>query len=94
MVLIEHLSNLNHELQRLLKRIDSQSSALPDQPDRRQKQTRLSDEAVDRLIADEHAGASIAQLSRDYDIHRTTVMAWLDRRGARQPRGEAVDSSG
>lgn len=51
-------------------------------------QRRLSSGAVDELVAQYACGATITELVRSFDIHRTTVMSHLDDR--KVPRRSAV----
>ena len=44
-----------------------------------QKQTRLSEAQVKKLIADYQKGSSVSELAKQYKIHRTTVMDHLKR---------------
>jgi len=46
----------------------------------RQKQTRLTVSKIDELLATREAGATIAELAAQFNIHRTTVMAHLKRK--------------
>jgi transposase-like protein len=47
----------------------------------RQTQRRLSQEEVASLLNAYHEGASLKDLARDFQIHRATVAAHLDRQG-------------
>jgi AraC-like DNA-binding protein len=51
-------------------------------------QRRLADTDVDDLVAGDQNGSTIDVLAREFDVHRTTVMDHLDRRGVlrRTPR--------
>ena len=46
-------------------------------------QPRLTDAEVDNLVAQHEAGSTIETLALELKIHRTTVMAHLERRGVR-----------
>jgi DNA-directed RNA polymerase specialized sigma24 family protein len=48
-----------------------------------QRQTRLTQPQVDDLVEQRVAGATIADLAELFDIHRTTVMAHLQRHANR-----------
>jgi len=52
-----------------------------------QKQTRLTEERVTELIALHERGAHIDELAANFDIHRTTVITYLDRAGAERRTG-------
>jgi hypothetical protein len=48
---------------------------------RRQAQTRLDAAAVDKLVTGYQAGATVPELARIFRVHRTTVLAHLERHG-------------
>lgn len=77
MVQIEHVSNLATSL-----------GNLPDTPVKQQRprtastlqaQNRLSEAEIERLVAARTAGHTISELAGEFEIHRTTVMAHLER---------------
>lgn len=51
-----------------------------------QKQRRLGEVQIDRLVADYLAGQAVTQLTRAYGIHRSTVIENLQRRGVHSVR--------
>jgi transposase-like protein len=53
----------------------------------RQKQTRLTREQVSELIAMHHDGMPIDEIAATFRVHRTTVMAHLDRVGVERRSG-------
>ena len=56
----------------------------------KQIQNRLSDEAVTRLLANRELGASIKALAAEFSIHRTTVLAILERKDVPRRSGVIV----
>ncbi len=83
-VLKGHFSNPSLQVRKLLA---APTSALEvsDRPSiphfHRQVQRRLAAEVVTDLVAAYRAGASVSELSVRYRVHRTTVVAHLDRHG-------------
>ena len=53
-------------------------------------QRRLSPTDIDDLIAAYQVGATISQLAAEFDVHRTTVAAHLDRLGVPRHHEQAV----
>lgn len=49
-------------------------------------QRRLSQAEIEQLVDQYRAGASIEMLARRYEVHRTTVMAHLERAGIARRR--------
>lgn len=71
----------------------------PDRPireslKRRARQNRLGDEARSELVEGYRCGASVNTLAKLHEIHRTTVLAILERSGVnRRPQKAKLDSA-
>ena len=85
MVLKGHFSNPSSQVTRLFQALTlaADASARPATPPdhQRQLQRRLPAELVSELLAAYQGGASLSELSGKFQVHRTTVMAHLDRHG-------------
>ena len=83
------LSNLLSDCSGLFKAVDlwreedkSSAQATPSLPARRIKRhRRLHPNQIDALVAEYQAGATVLEVAKSYQIHRTTVLALLERAG-------------
>lgn len=55
----------------------------------RARQNRLDDEAMSQLVEGYRCGASVNTLAKLHEIHRTTVLAILDRQGVARRQNSA-----
>lgn len=81
MGLIAKLSNPEFTLPTPRAGLTQRRPALPF----RQRQVRLTDGSVARLVASRRSGATIAEVAEDFRVHRTTVMAYLRRAREAKP---------
>jgi hypothetical protein len=96
-VLRARLSNSSPLVRKLLDQLDDRQAKdrpqCSEQPFGRQRepaappprilqtQRRLSAEQVDQLVAAYQAGKTVRELASQFDLHRTTVLAHLERQG-------------
>lgn len=75
------LSHLSQALSSLLTETNGEKRRVEEQIPKKQQQRRLSEDAIDRLVADYEAGESAATLAERYGVHRHTIASHLEQRG-------------
>lgn len=74
------LSHPSQALSSLLTETSGPKRRPKKQIPKKQRQRRLTEDEVDRLVADYEAGASAVTLAKRFGVHRTSVTGYLDRR--------------